>query len=115
MKHIINKINSYKSYSQQVKDRVLAQVNPTLNISDAKEKEILKRIPAVMKANAEHVRKFNRVQKVVIKLERHTYSPEQNCLYIKGGVKISTPGANSIENAVEQLVTYNYNLVKDRV
>lgn len=115
MKTIIDKINSYKSYDKRVKARVLAQINPTLEISPEKCEEILKRVPIVMKANKEWLKKFDRVRKVAVALEKHDYAPELNRLHIKGGIAIKASGSRTIEQAVEQIVNYNYDLVKNHI
>lgn len=112
---IVNKINSYKGYSQQTKNRVLDQVNIIeQHLDPIVVKKVLSRIPMVMRSNAEFLKKYNKVHSKVVRLERHRYAPEMNCLHFKG-FTVSTPGATSLEGAIEQTINYNYNLVKDRV
>lgn len=112
---LIDKINSYKSYNKQVKDRVLAQIDPNRKITEKAYKEILKRVPAVMKANAEFVKRYNRAHKQAVALEKHDYAPELNKVWFKGGVAVKAAGSRTLEAAIGQIVNLNWDLIKDRV
>lgn len=111
---LVDKINSYKSYNKQTKDKVLAQINHTREISSAEYEQALTRLPRVMKSHAEFIKRYNKAYKRVTRLEKHHYAPELNKLHFRGFI-IGTPGATTIKGALEKLVQKNYELIKDRV
>jgi len=103
---LIDKINKYKSISNEAKQRVLKQFDGR-NITELLEFQRLnKLIPSVLKANEAHLKRYNRVLKDVEFLESHAYAPELNVLHLKTGHRIKTPGKTTIPEAIEYFI-YN--------
>ena len=109
---LIEKINSYKSYSKEEKERVLKQV-PVKELTESQYKTVRERLPMVMKANQSFVRKFNKIHRAVYNLEVHRHAPELNRLHFKNGKTVKVSGSTTISGAIEQLINYNYDLIKE--
>ena len=102
-----DKVNSYKSYSQEVKDELLRTIDSIPSyIEEERYQTALKRIPAVMKITKEKLAKVKRIKKNVFRLERHAFAPELNTLWFKDGKKATVKGCTTIEEAIDMFV-YN--------
>lgn len=101
LQQIKDKIQGYKSYNQQVKDRVLKQIEGLTELSEAGYLEAKRNLPKVMQGTKKLVVKLDKLSKQVVKLERHEYAPEMNKLHLTDGKTISTPQKVTIESAVE--------------
>ena len=99
-----NKINSYKSYSNEVKQEVLKQLENRAEPTEDQFKTVLKRIPLVMKSAKKYLTKVSKLNKRVEGLEVHAYAPELNKLHLKCGSVYNVPQKKSIKEAVEYLV-----------
>ena len=98
------KINGYKSYNQAVKDRVLKQLENKTDITENQYKNVCKRLGVVMKANKRFLVEYNKLENKVVKLERHVYAPELNCVHLKDSTIINTPQKTTIEDAIEYII-----------
>lgn len=104
LQKLSNKVNSYKSYNQAVKDRVLKQFDNVESLTDEQYKISSKRLPEVMKANKTFITNYNNCLKQVHRLEIHSFAPELNALHFVGGNIIKTPQKTSLKDAVEYIV-----------
>ena len=107
---LIEKVNSYKTYTTEEKQVLLDQINRFNDINTNAFKNTMLAIPKVLKVNRENKKKFNRVLKLAFKLERHSYAPELNKLHLRNGKAITCAGSTTLEAAVNNIVKYNYNL-----
>ena len=105
-KQLKEKINSYKSYNQAVKDKVLKQLD-NVHLTEEQYNRNLKNLSIVMKVNKKHLQLFNKWVKLVYKLEAHTYAPELNKLHFKNGTYLSCPQKTTINEALEFLIFNN--------
>lgn len=99
-----DKINSYKSYSNKVKAEVLKQLDNVGGLNDEELKNVLKRLPKVLKYTYNKQVKFNKIEKTVYRLEKHAYAPELNTLHFKDGSSKNVGGATTIEEAIKMLI-----------
>lgn len=112
IKTLKDKVNSYKSYNQTVKDRVLTQFNNVESITEVQYKTALKKLPTVMKTNKLFISNYNNCKKQVYRLEIHTFAPELNALHFIGGQIIKTPQKTTINEAVNYIVYQGINFKK---
>lgn len=80
------KIEGYKSYGQEVKDRLLAQLKQIdRKLTEAEYLKIKQNIPRALKSTHKLVVFKNKARRAVKGLERHRYAPELNTLHFKDG------------------------------
>jgi hypothetical protein len=104
LQQLSDKVNSYKTYNQTVKDRVLKQFENISELTEQQYKTALKKLPIVMKANKTFITNYNNCKKQVYRLEIHAFAPELNALHFVGGNIIKTPQKTTINEAIEYLV-----------
>lgn len=114
LQKLADKVSSYKSYKQPVKDRVLKQFDNVQNLTDEQYKKALKILPEVMKANKVFISNYNNCFKQVQRLEIHSFVPELNALHFIGGNIIKTPQKATLKDAIEYIVYKGINFGEKR-
>lgn len=109
---LTDKINSYKSYSQLVKDRVLKQLQNRTELNELQYKATIKKLGIVMKANKTYLTRFNIAKKQVYRLERHAYAPELNTLHFINNSSVKVPQMTSIDTAIDYVIVRGLNFKK---
>ena len=103
---LIEKINSYKSYPDTVKTEAIRQVKK-LDIADkAMLKKLYSILPSHLKRLDKWVKRFNKIEKKVLCLEKHNFAPEMNKLHFLDGSFIKVPQQTTVKKAVE-FILYN--------
>jgi len=102
------KVNSYKSYTQQVKEYVICNFITayTGTIDEKAYNTALQRLPKVMKEVKKRLITRNKWLKEVVRLEIHKYTPELNKLHTKTHV-FKVPQMVTIETALTYLISKN--------
>lgn len=99
-----DKINSYKSYNQAVKTRVLKQLENRTELTEQQYKTVIKNVSKVMKANKLFLTKYNNEYKKVLGVSVHRYAPELNTLQYLNGTTVKVPQQTTVEDAIKYLI-----------
>lgn len=104
LQKLADKINSYKSYNQAVKERVLKQLENRTELTEQQYKTVVKNIPKVMKANKTFIAKYNSEYKKVVGVHVHKFAPELNTLQYISGLTVKVPQKTTVKDAIEYLI-----------
>lgn len=99
---LIEKINSYKSYPDTVKTEAIRQVKK-LDIAD---KAMLKKLSNILPSHLKRLKRYYKIEKKVLYLEKHSFAPELNKLHFLDGSFIKVPQQTTVKKAVE-FILYN--------
>lgn len=101
---LADKINSYKSYNEAVKTRVLKQLENRTELTEQQYKTVIKNVPKVMKANKLFLTKYNNECKKVLGVSVHRFAPELNTLQYINGTIVKVPQQTTVEDAIKYLI-----------
>lgn len=99
-----DKINSYKTYNQAVKNLVLRQLENRTELTEQQYKTVIKNVPKVMKASKLFISKYNKEYKKVLGVSVHRFAPELNTLQYINGTIVKVPQQTTVEDAIKYLI-----------
>lgn len=106
---VIEKINSIKykhKYAETVKSKMIQfyTVDSITQLEQLNQEHVKNHnYKLELKNKCNTLAKVDLIEKMVTKLERHTYAPEMNCLHFKSGKTFKTPQKDTLESAVSYM------------
>lgn len=99
----IDEVPVNNSFEEKAKEKVIQVYKKQIALVDKVEWATIKSFSFKnqIKFEAKILKQIDQLTKVTVKLERHLYAPELNCLHFKNGTTYKTPAKREFSEAIK--------------